>query len=134
MITNNEAYFLGLMYAKGDILTDNNDVQFRINIKYRRPDDQALRSDNIHTKLKKKPDGKEKLNSRFFDDVALIKSMLDKEFGMAFDLVLDGATGSSWSKKYISLTSPKIPNNDSHFTALFSTNKITSETLKSFPL
>ena len=35
MITNNEAYFLGLMYAKGDILTDGDKVQFRINIKYK---------------------------------------------------------------------------------------------------
>ncbi len=134
MINNNEAYFLGLMYAKGDILTDENDnVQFRINIKYRRPDDEALRSDNIHTKLKKKPDGKEKLASIFFDDISLIKSMLDKEFGMAFDLVLDGATGGTWSKKYISLTSQKVKSNDPRFTAIFSTNIITSKTLKSFP-
>ena len=50
MITSNEAYFLGLMYAKGDILTDGDKVQFRINIKYRRPDDEALRKDNIYTK------------------------------------------------------------------------------------
>ncbi len=134
MINNNEAYFLGLMYAKGDILTDDNgNVQFRINIKYRRPDDEALRSDNIHTKLKTKTTGKEKLGSRFFDDIALIKSMLDKEFGMVFDLVLDGATGGTWSKKYISLTSAKIKNSDPRFTALYSTNIITSETLKSFP-
>ena len=41
-----------------DILTDDiGNVQFRINIKYRRPDDEALRSDNIHTKLKKKVTG-----------------------------------------------------------------------------
>ncbi len=134
MINNNEAYFLGLMYAKGDILTDDSDnVQFRINIKYRRPDDESLRSDNIHTKLKKKSTGKEKLGSRFFGDIALIKSMLDKEFAMTFDLMLDGAVGGDWSKKDISLTSEKVKNNDSRFTALFATREITCETLKSFP-
>ena len=134
MINNNEAYFLGLMYAKGDILTDDSDnVQFRINIKYRRPDDEALRSDNVHTKLKAKTTGKEKLGSRFFDDVALIKIMLDKEFGINFELMLGAAVGGTWSKKYISLTSEKVKNNDSRFTTLFSTSIITSDTLKSFP-
>ena len=83
--------------------------------------------------LKKKTTGKEKLGSRFFNDIMLIKSMLDKEFGMTFDLILDGATGSAWSKKDISLTSQKIKNNDPRFAPLFSTNIITSETLKSFP-
>ena len=133
MISDNEAYFLGLIYAKGDVLTEGDDVQFRINIKYRRPDDEALRSDNIYTKLKKKTTGKEKLGSRFFNDIALIKTMLDKEFGINFDLMLDGAIGNSWSKKDISLTSEKINNKNLRFTKLFATNKITSETLKTFP-
>lgn len=133
MITNNEAYFLGLMYAKGDILTNGDKVQFRINIKYRRPDDEALRKDNIYTKLKKKTSGKEKVGSRFYDDVIKLKMMLDKEFGINFDLMLDGAVGSSWSKKDISLTSAKVANNDAHFTKLFLTDKITVNTLQTFP-
>lgn len=133
MITSNEAYFLGLMYAKGDILTDGDKVQFRINIKYRRPDDEALRKDNIYTKLKKKASGKEKVGSRFYDDVIKLKMMLDKEFGINFDLMLDGAVGSSWSKKDISLTSEKVANNDARFTKLFLTDKIIANTLKTFP-
>lgn len=133
MITSNEAYFLGLMYAKGDILTDGDKVQFRINIKYRRPDDEALRKDNIYTKLKKKASGKEKVGSRFYDDVIKLKMMLDKEFGINFDLMLDGAVGSSWSKKDISLTSEKVENNDARFTKLFLTDKIIANTLQTFP-
>lgn len=133
MITNNEAYFLGLMYAKGDILTDDNKVQFRINIKYRRPDDEALRKDNIYTKLKKKTSGKEKVGSRFYDDVINLKAMLDKEFGINFSLMLDGSTGNSWSKKDISLTSEKVANNDPRFTKLFLTETITTKTLQTFP-
>lgn len=133
MITSNEAYFLGLMYAKGDILTDGDKVQFRINIKYRRPDDEALRKDNIYTKLKKKASGKEKVGSRFYDDVIKLKMMLDKEFGINFDLMLDGAVGSSWSKKDISLTSEKVANNDARFTKLFLTDKIIANTLQIFP-
>ncbi len=133
MITSNEAYFLGLMYAKGDILTDGDKVQFRINIKYRRPDDEALRKDNIYTKLKKKASGKEKVGSRFYDDVIKLKMMLDKEFGINFDLMLDGAVGSSWSKKDISLTSEKVANNDARFTKLFLTDKIIANTLQTFP-
>ena len=133
MITNNEAYFLGLMYAKGDILTDGDKVQFRINIKYRRPDDEALRKDNIYTRLKKKTSGKEKVGSRFYDDVIKLKMMLDKEFGINFELMLDGATGSSWSKKDISLTSERVANNDARFAKLFLTDKITVKTLQTFP-
>lgn len=133
MITNNEAYFLGLMYAKGDILTDDKNVRFRINIKYRRPDDEALRKDNIYTKLKKKTSGKEKVGSRFYDDVIKLKSMLDKTFDINFDLMLDNATGSSWSKKDISLTSEKVPDNDARFAKLFLTDKITAKTLQTFP-
>lgn len=133
MITNNEAYFLGLMYAKGDILTDGDKVQFRINIKYRRPDDEALRKDNIYTKLTKKSSGKEKVGSRFYDDVIKLKMMLDKEFGINFELLLDGAVGSSWSKKDISLTSEKVANTDARFAKLFLTDKITVKTLQTFP-
>lgn len=132
MITNNEAYFLGLMYAKGDILTDGDKVQFRINIKYRRPDDEALRKDNIYTKLTKKASGKEKVGSRFYDDVVDLKTMLDKEFGITFNLMLDGAKGSSWSKKDISLTTDRVANNDARFTKLFLTDKITVKTLQTF--
>lgn len=133
MITNNEAYFLGLMYAKGDILADGDKVQFRINIKYRRPDDEALRKDNIYTRLKKKTSGKEKVGSRFYDDVIKLKMMLDKEFGINFELMLDGATGGSWSKKDISLTSEKVANNNARFAKLFLTDKITVKTLQTFP-
>ena len=133
MITNNEAYFLGLMYAKGDILTDGDKVQFRINIKYRRPDDEALRKDNIYTRLTKKSSGKEKVGSRFYDDVVDLKTMLDKEFGITFNLMLDGAKGSSWSKKDISLTSDRVANNDARFAKLFLTDKITVKTLQTFP-
>ena len=32
MINNNEAYFLGLMYAKGDILTDENDKNSAVSL------------------------------------------------------------------------------------------------------
>lgn len=133
MINNNEAYFLGLMYAKGDILTDGDDVQFRINVKYRRPDDEALRKDNVSTRLKKKTSGKEKVGSRLYDDVIKLKLMLDKEFGINFQLMLDGAIGSSWSPKDISLTSDKVANNDPRFTKLFLTDKITATTLQTFP-
>ena len=121
------------MYAKGDILTDGNNVQFRINIKYRRPDDEALRKDNIYTKLTKKTSGKEKVGSRFYDDVIQLKMMLDKEFGINFRLMLDNATGSSWSKKDISLTSESVANNDARFAKLFLTDKITVKTLQIFP-
>ena len=89
MITNNEAYFLGLMYAKGDILTDGDKVQFRINIKYRRHDDEALRKDNIYTRLKKKASGKEKVGSRFYDDVIKLKIMLDKEYARIIAQAMD---------------------------------------------
>ena len=63
-----------------------------------------------------------------------VKSLLKiKEFGINFELMLDGATGGSWSKKDISLTSEKVANNNARFAKLFLTDKITVKTLQTFP-
>lgn len=133
MITEIQSYFLGLMYSKGDILVDGDCVKFKINIKFRRPDDEALRSDNVYTAKVSRSGGKEKLGSRFANDFFLLKQMLSSEFGIGFDLLLDDAVGSSWNKKIITIVSDNVKNNDKKFTSLFVVDKIDSTTLHKFP-
>lgn len=133
MITLNEAYFLGLMYSKGDILIKDHKVRFKINIKFRRPDDEALRSDNIYTVKNIHDDGKEKLGSKFSNDLFLIKQMLSKEFGINFELLFNDACGSNWNKKTITVLSDYVDACDPKFTKLFNCKKINSDTLKKFP-
>lgn len=133
MITLNEAYFLGLIYSKGDIIEIGNKIKFKINIKFRRPDDEALRIDNVYTVLNNHDDGREKLGSRFSNDFFLIKKMLKDEFNLNFDLILNNATGSDWDMKIISLISDEIKNDDEKFTKLFCTDILDSTCLKRFP-
>ncbi len=134
MITENQAYFLGLMYSKGNILIDkDNKIKFRINIKFRRPNDEALRNDNKYTAKRLHKGGKEKLVSRFSDDCFKIKKMLTDELGLCFD-VLHGSTDEyNWGKKTISITSESVSDTNELFTFLFQTNKLDSTTLRSFP-
>ena len=50
MINSNEAYLLGLLYGKGTIdPVDDSNVILNFRVKFRRPTDQSLRADNIHT-------------------------------------------------------------------------------------
>ena len=52
MINSNEAYLLGLLYGKGTIdPVDDCNVILNFRVKFRRPTDQSLRADNIHTNI-----------------------------------------------------------------------------------
>lgn len=135
MITSNSAYFLGLIYSKGNIIVEGDSVSFKLNIKFRRPDDESIRSDNKYTKLKRKKEGKEKVLSRFTNDFYHLKSMLKSEFDLDFEILADGTgrSGSSWNKKIITLTSNKVKNDDSRFTSLFCVDKVSQDCLFHFP-
>ena len=134
MININEAYFLGLMYSKGDILElDDNKISFKINIKFRRPNDESIRSDNIYQPVIAHEGGKEKLTSRFINDFLQIKSMLSSEFGINFNILVDATNNIDWDKKVMSITSDPISNTDTKFTALFCVSKIKPSVLKTFP-
>ena len=136
MITNDiEAYFLGLMYAKGDILVLNDDfIQFKINIKFRRPNDESIRKDNIYTKISKNDSGKEKLESRFTRDLYTIAEEFNRNFDCDFKIILDAhGEPDGWGKKTMSIISRKIKNNNAKFTSLFCVDKLDENTLKKFP-
>ena len=50
MISNDEAYLLGILYGKGSIISINDNLcSLKFRIKFRRPTDQSLRSDNKYT-------------------------------------------------------------------------------------
>lgn len=128
-----QAYFLGLMYAKGDIIVCNNNmVRFKINIKFRRPNDESIRKDNKYTKISKHRGGKEKLASRFFDDINSIVDLLKQEFNIQFDTSID-KNADNWNKKMISVTSEEISSTNPFFTSLFCVDKIDAKTLQGFP-
>ena len=67
MISTTEAYFLGLLLAKGEIIQteDPDRFSFRLNIKWRRPNDETIRSDNVFTPVVVHASGKEKLDKVF---------------------------------------------------------------------
>lgn len=133
MINQNEAYFLGLIYSKGDILVNNDQIRFKLNIKFRRPNDEALRKDNIYTIRSVHADGKEKLGSKFSTDLFKIQQMLKNEFKINFELLLDDAIGSNWTKKTITILSDWVYCKDEKFLRLFNCDEIDSNTLKKFP-
>lgn len=133
MITENQSYFLGLMYSKGDIFVIGDKIKFKINIKFRRPDDEALRSDNVYTPKIIHADGKEKLGSKFSNDLFMVKTLLTNEFGVNFNLLFDTSAGSSWNKKIISIISDSVDDTDFRFTSLFCVDKVTPDVLHKFP-
>lgn len=133
MINENRSYFLGLLYSKGNIIElEGNKIFFRLNIKYRRPNDESIRRDNKYTTIERHEGGKEKLASRFIDDINDIKQMLSSEFNLNFD-VLMSRNNSNWDKKVITIESSPINSDDSRFLKLLNVSKLTADTLKTFP-
>ena len=135
MLNDIESYFLGLMYSKGDILTlENGFVKFRINVKFRRPNDESVRSDNKYTKIKRNIGGKEKLESRLTRDFYLIMDEFNRNFDCNFQILLDAkGEPDGWGKKIMSMTSNAIKNDNKYFTSLFLVNKLDEYTLQRFP-
>lgn len=137
MITKTESYFLGLLLAKGEIVSCENPDKFsiRINIKWRRPNDEAIRSDNVYTPIILHKGGKEKLESRFISDFLMIGAELTSFFGVTFTFSQD--TGSSithqWSKRIQTFTSNPIDVHDPKFCSLFGVSKIEPNVVKKFP-
>ena len=134
MITESSAYFLGLLLSKGEILKIDDDfIKFKINVKFRKPDDQSLRSDNIHSTITTTGTGKENLASKFFNDFFYLQITLKKEFGIDFQIGLDVHNPADWNKKVVSLESEKISNKDSRFLYFFNVEKIVPEDVNRFP-
>lgn len=137
MITKTEAYFLGLLLAKGEIvLTDNpNKFSFRINIKWRRPNDEAVRSDNIYTPIILHRGGKEKLESRFIIDFLQIGAEFSQFFGVNFTFSQDTGnnTNRQRSKRIQTFTSEPIDVFNAKFCSLFGVSKIEPSVIKKFP-
>lgn len=137
MITKTEAYFLGLLLAKGEIvLTDDpNKFSFRLNIKWRRPNDEAVRSDNVYTPVTAHLGGKEKLESRFISDFLQIGAEFSQFFGVnfVFSQETGSSTASQWSKRIQTFTSDPIDVTNAKFCALFGVSKIEPAVIKKFP-
>ena len=136
-MTNTEAYFLGLLLAKGEIVQteDPNKISFRINIKWRRPNDEAIRSDNIYTPVTTHTGGKEKLESRFINDFIQIGAEFTSFFGVNFTFSQDTgrSVASMWSKRIQTITSDPVEVTNPKFCQLFGVSKIHPSIIKKFP-
>lgn len=137
MITKTEAYFLGLLLAKGEIvqLDNPNKISFRINIKWRRPNDEAIRSDNKFTPVTTHAGGKEKLESRFINDFIQIGSEFTAFFGVTFTFSQDSGNSAikQWSKRIQTITSDPMDATNAKFCSLFGVTKIEPSIIKKFP-
>lgn len=137
MITKTEAYFLGLLLAKGEIvqLDNPNQICFRINIKWRRPNDEAIRTDNIYTPVTQHVGGKENLTSRFINDFLDIGRELSEFFGVNFNFSQDGRNNSArqWTKKIQTITSDPVDAANTKFCKLFNVSRLKPALVKKFP-
>lgn len=131
-ITENDAYILGLLYGKGDIIEyDNDKIIFKFNIKFRRPGDRSIRSDNKYTVVSDSKKLEYSVESRFYRDFIEIKKLIENSWNINSNLSLD-ANEKEWGMKIISIFSEQIPN-DHKIKEFLNTSKITSKSLLKFP-
>ena len=119
MISDNCAYFLGMLLSKGNIIEYNNKIRFQLYVKFRRPTDESTRSDNIYTSFDRGNQGRERLISKYVSDFYLLKETMSNEFNLNFDIITNDSGSIDWSKREICLQSDFIDADDERFTFLF---------------
>lgn len=132
-VSYEESYILGLLYGKGEVIqVEHEEVQLKFDIRFRRPTDTSMRTDNRHTVIT--GEVASTLASRMFSDLNEIKLLIERTMGIACNLVLD-IDGSviDWNKKVMSIVSEKISNHHSRLCFLLNTDTITSDSLLKFP-
>lgn len=134
MISNDEAYLLGILYGKGSIISINDsECSLKFRIKFRRPTDQSLRSDNRYTQVLDRG-FVESLKSKLTNDFSVIIKVLADTWGLSSTIDLPNTYSvDDWSMKEIIITSEKISNNHVRLCELLNTDKLTNETLLKFP-
>lgn len=133
-MTNDEAYLLGILYGKGSILNlDSKNCILKFRIKFRRPTDQSLRSDNKYTKNPER-DFVESLKSKLTNDFSIIMKILNATWNIDSTIDLPNSYSlNDWGMKEITITSEKIPNNHRRICELLNCTKLTNACLLKFP-
>lgn len=134
MINSNEAYLLGLLYGKGTIdPVDDSNVILNFRVKFRRPTDQSLRADNIHTNIFGR-DYVESLKSKLANDFSVIINLLRDTWGINSTIDLPNSYQiNDWSMKEIVVTSEKISKNNHKLCEIFNVDELDNKALLKFP-
>lgn len=132
-INENEAYLLGLLYGKGSIDPVEDGIILKFRVKFRRPTDMSVRSDNIHTNSTKR-EYVESLKSKLTNDFSSIIRILWNTWGINSTIDLPNSYNSSdWNMKEIVITSEVISKDFYRLKELLNIDSLDNECLKRFP-
>lgn len=133
MINANEAYIIGILLSKGSIIELDDKVRLVFRIKFRRPSDESLRSDNIHTELEARA-FRESLRSKYINDFSSIITLLKDTWCMSSSLVTpDGYDISDWAMKEMIINSEPIDKHHARLCEILNCTSLDSTVLKRFP-
>lgn len=134
MINSDEAYLLGILFGKGTIdPVSSDEVILRFRIRFRRPANTSLRSDNIHT-INEDRDFVESLKSKLSNDFTIIMNIIKNTWNIDSTIDLPNSYNiDDWGMKEIVITTSKIKNNFQRICELLKVNKLDNEVLKHFP-
>ncbi len=134
MISNDEAYLLGILYGKGAIIQVNdNEVVLHFRIKFRRPTDQSIRSDNIHTVVDTRS-FVESLKSKLTNDFSMIINLLKRTWNINSTINLPNSYSiEDWGMKEITVISEIISKKHERLCDIFQVDELDNNTLLRFP-
>jgi len=132
-ITENEAYLLGILYGKGSIDPVDDHIILKFRVRFRRPTDISIRSDNIHTKNDER-EYIESLKSRLTNDFSSIIRILYETWGIHSTIDLpDSYSIKDWKMKEITITSERIEKDFPRLKELLNAGELNNKILEKFP-
>ena len=134
MIDVNEAYLLGMLFGKGSIIpTTEGKVVLNFRVKFRRPTDASLRTDNIHTKALERK-FVESLRSKLSNDFSEIINLLRSTWNIDSTIDLPNTYDlNDWAMKEMLIRSYEIPSNHERLCELLRVESLDNTALLHFP-
>jgi hypothetical protein len=131
-----EAYMLGMLYGKGDILINDSGTECELifKIKYRRPSVDALRTDNINVPLVSV--NNIPIEVAVFQEFQDLRRSFQNFLGTTVDLRLINSGGrkkDNWEMKQVILNTGRFRTNSGIIRRLFDCDRITAETIQHIP-
>lgn len=134
MINNNEAYLLGILFGKGSIIPTSDDkIVLKFRVKFRRPTDSSLRTDNIHTQNAER-EYVETLKSKLSNDFSEIIHLLRETWQINSVIDLPNSYNiNDWNMKEIVITTEELSSNFRRLCEILNTTYLDNNILKKFP-
>ncbi|XFA98141.1 hypothetical protein ACAG96_04480 [Candidatus Izemoplasma sp. B36] len=123
----NEAYLLGLLLGKGEIIEYKEYFEMNFNIKFRKPHTKAKRKDNKYQITK--AGITQSIESQLLYDFGTISDTLEKEWNIRSNLIIERTAQDIWNKKTVKLHSDRISKKHKRLCEIFNVDVITSEVL-----